>query len=65
MEEKKNATELVTPLAELPYNEQLEWKYGESMRLFNLLRKQMHQANIRDAPKDAVLHKVNKIILES
>jgi len=54
---------LVTPLADLPYNEQLEWKYAESMRLFNLLRKQIHQANVMDAPKDAVLRKVNKIIL--
>ncbi|KAL7073639.1 hypothetical protein ACQ4LE_007104 [Meloidogyne hapla] len=56
--EVKTASEMVTPLANLPYEEQLEIKFKSSRDVMLYILKQLNNANVFDVFCDNVLQKV-------
>lgn len=57
VENPRTANQLVTPLADMAYTDQLELKNAESKKLMNKLKREMRQANIFDL-RDTVLHEI-------
>lgn len=62
----KIATDLVTPLANMSYEKQLEYKFEASKKLYSNLQKKLFQSDLRGAynkKAEEVLEKVNLLFI--